>query len=453
MRSVFIFICLLFIAKGTICQTVFSPKFVKSSMDNHTLDRLDVTNSETILYFSFTAKPSSQATNVYGAFNLHKSTILKTNTGQVVSLLRCENLTFGTQDKDLAYWSSSKDAVTYWKAVFPRIDDNATTLDFDENLGRTGSYFIWGIQLERTKSISKYKEETPEIQKQPSLNVNPIIIEQPKKLVIEPTVSDVDVNIPFETNANSNRFALIIGNEDYHSHQAGLRAEADVEFAAHDATTFKEYAIKVLGVPEDNMIFITNAKLVEMNRSVEKLSLLTKATGGDAEIFFYYAGHGYPDEITKEAYIIPVDVSGADLKYALKLNDIYTSFTAYQSKRVTIFLDACFSGGAREEGLLASRGIKIKPKEPTISGNEVVFCATSSDQSALAYKSKGHGMFTYFLLKKLQETKGDVAYGELHEYLQKQVGVKSILENAKEQTPTVVISPSVMDTWRNWRMK
>ncbi len=277
--------------------------------------------------------------------------------------------------------------------------------------------------------------------------------EQPKNTIATPVISDVDINIPLGAKPNTNRFALIIGNEDYHSNQLGLRAEADVEFAANDATIFKEYAIKVLGVPEDNMIFITNAKLVEMNRSVEKLSLLSKATGGEGEIFFYYAGHGYPDELTKEAYIIPVDVSGADLKYALKLKDIYNTLTAYQSKRVTIFMDACFSGGAREAPLLANRGIKIKPKETNLTGNQVVFCATSNDQTAMAYKAKGHGMFTYFLLKKLQETKGDVTYGALYESLQKQVGVKSILENSMEQTPTMVTAPGLGGSWKEWKIK
>lgn len=313
-------------------------------------------------------------------------------------------------------------------------------------------YYHYKYNSQSLSSTNTTKSQTTPVQKN-TANTNQNNVVQPNTTMAAPVISDVDLNIPVGAKPNSNRFALIIGNEDYHSSQEGLQTEADVKFAAHDAATFKEYAIKVLGVPEDNLIFITNAKQLDMNRSIDKLSLLSKATGGEGEIFFYYAGHGFPDEKTKEAYIIPVDVSGADLKYALKLKDIYSTLTEYQSKRVTIFMDACFSGGAREAPLLANRGIKIKPKETALTGNEVVFCATSNDQTAMAYKAKGHGIFTYFLLKKLQETKGDIAYGELYESLQKQVGVKSILENSMEQTPTMVTAPGLGESWKDWRMR
>ena len=80
---------------------------------------------------------------------------------------------------------------------------------------------------------------------------------------------------------------------------------------------------------------------------------------------------------------------------------------------MTVFLDACFSGGGREAGLIASRGIKVTPKKDGLTGNIVVFSATSADQTAMSYKEKHHGMFTYFLLKKLQESNGVCTYKEL----------------------------------------
>ena len=266
-------------------------------------------------------------------------------------------------------------------------------------------------------------------------------------------VSDVDIDIPAKATPNANRFALIVGNEDYSTYQKGLSTEANVDYAVHDATVFKEYAIKTLGIPDDNIIFETNANTREMNRAIDKLSLLAKATGGEGELFFYYAGHGYPDEVTKEAYIIPVDVSGSELQYALKLKDVYRKLSEYNSKKVVCFLDACFSGGARNLSLMASRGIKIKPKADVLSGNMIVYSAVSNDQASLPYKDKAHGMFTYYLLKKLQETKGDISFGDLSEFLEKQVSVKSIMINSKEQNPTMVTSPDLGEGWKNWRMK
>ena len=52
------------------------------------------------------------------------------------------------------------------------------------------------------------------------------------------------------------------------------------------------------------------------------------------------------------------------------------------------------TGGSRNLGLLASRGIKIKPKEESLSGNMVVFSASQEDQSALPYHDEKHGVFT-----------------------------------------------------------
>ena len=63
------------------------------------------------------------------------------------------------------------------------------------------------------------------------------------------------------------------------------------------------------------------------------------------------------------------------------------------------------------------KGVKIKPKEETIAGNMVVFASSSGNESSGIYREQQHGYFTYFLLKKLQETKGELheKYGKLQE--------------------------------------
>lgn len=277
--------------------------------------------------------------------------------------------------------------------------------------------------------------------------------EDKTETVIDNTPSDVDLNIPENKNENSYRFALIIGNEDYSSCQRDLKSESNVDFAEKDAAVFKEYATKTLGIPADNIIFRINAKALDMDRDIEKMSMLAKNTGGKAEIFFYYAGHGFPDETTKEAFLIPVDVSAADMKYAVSLNSLYAKLTQNPAKRVTVILDACFSGGSRKQGLVSSRGVKIKPKENILKGNLVVFSASSGEQSSLAYKEKKHGMFTYYLLKKLQETKGNVTYKNLSEYLTEKIGVQSIMINSKEQNPQTNISPDIQGSWEGWLFK
>ncbi len=269
----------------------------------------------------------------------------------------------------------------------------------------------------------------------------------------EEKTSDIDINIPVSGKKYSNRFALIIGNEDYHSFQTTMSDEINVDFAQSDAELFKEYALKTLGIPAENILFRINAGHIEMTRMFEKINLIIKHSGGDAEIFIYYSGHGFPDLATKTPYLIPVDVSATDLQYGLKLENIYKGLAEYPGKRVTVFLDACFSGGGRNIGLLAARGIKIKPRTEIVSGNLVVFCASSEDQSALPFRDKRHGLFTYYLLKKIQDTKGEVTYSDLLEYLQKNVSIKSIMINNLEQTPQVNYSQNLGDKWKYWVLR
>lgn len=92
------------------------------------------------------------------------------------------------------------------------------------------------------------------------------------KNLIENLLSKVDINIPINPKVD-NRYALIIGNEDYSSFQSELNYEQNVDFAENDAKIFKEYAINTLGVKEDNLYFLTNATLGQMK---QKISLVCK---------------------------------------------------------------------------------------------------------------------------------------------------------------------------------
>jgi hypothetical protein len=83
----------------------------------------------------------------------------------------------------------------------------------------------------------------------------------------------------------------------------------------------------------------------------------------------------------------------------------------------------------------------------------VIFTAAQGDETAYPFKSQQHGMFTYFLLKKLQESKGNVTLGELGDYLTKEVKRQSFDENNKMQTPTVNASAALQSTWRSMKLK
>src|SRR5688572_4116056 len=233
-------------------------------------------------------------------------------------------------------------------------------------------------------------------------------IEQPIPIENIYLRSGVDVDIPSTGKVIKNRFALIIGNEDYRKFQTGLQSNQNVLFARNDALVFKEYAIKTLGVLEKHTFTLTDATRGQMSREIERITELAKLTP-NAEIIFYYAGHGLPDLETYESYLVPVDVTASNLDDAIKLKDLYSKLASSKANKIMVFLDACFSGGGRgENGLLAARTVKTRPKSDIVEGNIVAFTASSGKEVSLPFEDQQHGLFTYHLLKKLQETQGKI---------------------------------------------
>jgi hypothetical protein len=265
--------------------------------------------------------------------------------------------------------------------------------------------------------------------------------------------ADVDRDIPSAKTRNENAYALIIGNEDYSSYQSGIGSESNVDFALNDASVFGTYCERTLGIPSENIVFRQNATTGQMLQAIDKINKLVKASAGEAEIIVFFAGHGLPDETTKEAHLMPVDVTGANLGAAIKLAYLYRKLTEYPSKKVCVFLDACFSGGSRGQGLVAARGVKVKPENSYLSGNIVVFSASSGEQASLPWKEKQHGMFTYYLLKLLQDSKGEIRLDQLAAGLKAKVALESVRVNSREQNPDVLFSETVKDIWNTWKLK
>ena len=215
-------------------------------------------------------------------------------------------------------------------------------------------------------------------------------------------LSDVDVNIPKSKNNNTKTFAVIIANEDY-----------------------------------------TLVPTVPM-------------AGNDGNIIFYYAGHGIPNESTRDAFLLPIDADGSQTEACYPLKKLYSELSSLGAQSVVVFIDACFSGTTGDGSTLMAnaRGISLKAKQerPT-TGNLVAFSAASDDETAYPYKEQRHGLFTYFLLKKLQSTKGNTTLGELCQYVIENVKQKSVVINRKIQTPVVTCSPDMQGDWREIKLK
>ncbi|MDE6094304.1 MAG: caspase family protein, partial [Muribaculaceae bacterium] len=257
----------------------------------------------------------------------------------------------------------------------------------------------------------------------------------------------IDIDIPSTTVAATNTFAVVIGNESYHR-------VAPVDYAMNDARIFAKYCSRTLGIPEDNVRTYYNATFGDFVAAIDDITAIAAAYKGDINVIFYYAGHGMPDESNRNAYLIPIDATGTQPEVCYPLGKLYEQLGQLKAKSVVAFIDACFSGSLRGDGMLASaRGIRLRPKEIDATGNMVVLSAASGDQAAFPYHEKSHGLFSYYLLKKLNDTKGDVTLGDLADFVTDEVSRQSIVVNKKQQVPNVKWSANITDSWKKIRLR
>lgn len=344
------------------------------------------------------------------------------------------------------FCTSGNDVVT-----FPQIKSGKTQIieyQFIANNNYTSSDLPITVQI--SEKYGKYaKNETMNLKFGQSIGSNVVLNvkgheEQKHEIVKASFYSDVDVDIPISFTKNDKTFVVVVGNENY-------KSVSPVPYALNDSRIFKEYCEKTLGVPSQNIHYAPDATLNNIRAEVKWLKDIMEVYS-DAKIIFYYAGHGIPDEANHSAYLLPVDGYGTDVSTGYKLDLLYSEL-GKANQHVTVFLDACFSGAKREgDMLVAARGVAIKTKSGSPQGNMVVFSASQGDETAAANDNERHGMFTYYLLKKLKETQGNVTYGILGDYIRDNVKKQTVI-SGKLQTPTVTPSAAVQGDWRMLKLK
>lgn len=274
-------------------------------------------------------------------------------------------------------------------------------------------------------------------------------LEGPRTAETQPTLlphSDVDRHILAmgATRADPRRWALIIGIEQY-------RKAPAVAFASRDATAMREYAMKLLGVPPENVVLLLDDQATKSAMQVVVEDRLQQQVQPGDTVYVYFAGHRIPEVRDGTPYLLPADGDPQSLRVGgYSVNDMYTALGKLKAERVVVFLDACFSGlSARQdqpEMLLAgARPTVLIVKDPMLASQKLVsFAAAQNDQVSNAHKEQAHGLFTYFLLKGLggaadTNRDGSLKLSELAEYLKEQVSRSSrqLFGQTLQQTPVV----------------
>lgn len=244
--------------------------------------------------------------------------------------------------------------------------------------------------------------------------------------------------------SHPHRYALIIGNEDYSS--VGANAEVNVPYADADAAVFREYCERTFGIPHENIRIFANATVGLMIEQLDWLVNMGK-TDPEAELFFYYSGHGNNDDATKEAYLLPVDITGKNVKHGLKLDDLYSRLSELSIKGAYVFLDACFSGGYKSSApLFAAKGVRSEAKVKGPYGHALSFASSSGDQTSSVFHEKQQGYYTYYLLKTLKDAGGNLTMREWFQKTYQEVRAATA-KTGKLQEPKVMVDNQ---DWPGW---
>lgn len=200
---------------------------------------------------------------------------------------------------------------------------------------------------------------------------------------------------------DSKKWLFIIAVENYD--------ETDpVIFSQNSAELFKETAQKVFGIKERNTYALIDDKATS-GAIKDKLQLLLKNVKEGDVIYFYYSGHGVPEQISGESYILPKDkiVDYISKEDEFQLMNIYRRLSDSNASRIFVFIDACFSG--KTDNIPLFKGVApglMRTKEIKFNESKmVVITAGKNNQFSNSFEEKGHRMFSYYLIQSLATRK------------------------------------------------
>ena len=236
---------------------------------------------------------------------------------------------------------------------------------------------------------------------------------------------------------NEDDFAIVVGIEKYSS-------LPPADFAERDASAMKNHLL-ALGYPERNVIVLMgqNATKTGIEKYVE--SWLPRNVHENSRVLVYFSGHGAPDPVSGEAYLVPWD---GDPKFldttGYPISRLYRKLNELKAKQVIVAMDSCFSGAG-------GRSVMARGARPLVSkidlgdsdlGKVVVLAAAGGDEITGSIESEEHGLFTYQLLKGLNASHGDATVASLFGYLKPKVQDAARRDN-RDQTPQL-LPPSAL---------
>ncbi len=238
--------------------------------------------------------------------------------------------------------------------------------------------------------------------------------------------SDVD-ELPARRAADPKAVALVIGVERYR--EALPRAD----FAAADARLAAEYFQRVFGVTDENLAVLVDDRATKSDFEKYVEQWLPNHVTPGAKVYVYFSGHGAPDAAKGDSYLVPFDADPTYIKqtgYSLKR--LYDHLGRLPAAGVTVAMDSCFSGAGGRSVLAKGARPLVNIKADVLPAKLTVLSASGAAEISNSYQEKGHGLFTYFLLKGLKD-KAD--FRAAYDYLAPEVSRVARRTYNSDQTP------------------
>jgi uncharacterized caspase-like protein len=170
-----------------------------------------------------------------------------------------------------------------------------------------------------------------------------------------------------------------------------------------------------------------------------------------SQVFFYFSGHGHPGGVGQDSYLVPYDGNVHSLvRSGISIRKLYQELSKLDAQNKMVFLDACFSGNTARGGhvdplIAGSKPAYIEitlPVEPSL----VSLTAAAANQESNAYPAKFHSLFTYFVLRDLQNRPANISElsSRVIRDVENQIG--EMFGNAQTQTPVLVTATDVDKT-------
>lgn len=191
--------------------------------------------------------------------------------------------------------------------------------------------------------------------------------------------------------AGEHYYALVIGNEDYHSLPR-------LGTAARDARAVERVLRESYGFQTTLLVNATRSDILSA------LSGYGRKLGADASLLVYYAGRGYRDAKAGKAYWLPVDATRVDVSTRVAADEITNGIRAAAVRHVLVVSDSCYSG-------TLPYGFGVSPTSPAererflqkMSGGRSRMLMASGGDEPVAYAGNGgHSVFSAALLRGLR---------------------------------------------------